>query len=150
ESQQHGKVANTVGDHGLAGGVAVLPAHTIRLVEPEANEQERTHAHAFPTNKHHHEIVARDEYIHKGQKHIEIGEEARVTRVAVHVTAGEDVDERRHKRDEQHHRHTERVHTHLPRNIHRFADTYPVREEGRVYDHGFVMVTGKIAKEQQR
>ncbi len=138
--QQEAEIADAVGDHGLLGGVRVgpgRPPERIHLV-PEADQQERAQAHAFPADEQHQVRVAADQDHHHGDEQVHEDEEAAVAahvvleaHVLVHVADGVDVDERAHAGDDQHHRHRERIHPEVPGDVQR-ADVDPVGERDDV------------------
>ena len=105
EDRRHddAEVTHTVGDHRLTACVTVLPTDGAGLIPPEADEQVRHQTDAFPTHKHHQEVIARHQDQHEHHEHIEEGEEATVLRIAVHVTYGVDVDQAADTRHHQQH-----------------------------------------------
>ena len=76
-----------------------------RLVVPEADQQVRGEADAFPAEEHLDQAVRRHQHQHREGEQREIGEEARLVRVLRHIAPAIQVDERRDAGDHhQHHR----------------------------------------------
>ena len=143
--QQHGPVAHAVDDEGFAAGAGIGGAAGA-LLKPEADQQVRAQAHAFPADEHHQVAVAGHQDQHGGQEQVEVDEEAREAgriavedHVLVHVADGVNVDERAHAGDHQHHRHRQRIDLERPRHP-QVADDQPVEQ---VDGLGLVAVGGQ-------
>src|ERR1051326_5677560 len=98
-------VADAVGDERFFRSVAGFLA-----IEVVTNQQVRTKTHAFPTDKHQHEVVGEHESQHRKHEQIEERKEAIETLFSAHVTNGKDVNEKPNKRDEQRVRAAQAVH----------------------------------------
>ncbi len=97
--QNHAEVAHPVDQKGLLARVRVVAVGVIPPVEPEANEQVRCQAHAFPAHEHAQEVIAEHQDEHGEDEEIQVNEEALVALILVHVLGGIDVDQRTHARD---------------------------------------------------
>ena len=73
------------------------------LVKPEANQQERGHAHALPAHKQLEQVVAHHQNEHGKGEQRNIGKETVVAGIAMHVARGVDVHHERNKRHHAHH-----------------------------------------------
>ena len=87
---------------------AFLPAAgLLRVLEPEADQQVRGQADALPADEQHQQRAAEHQQQHEEQEQVQVGEEARVALVVVHVAGRVDVDQRADAGDDQrHHRAT--------------------------------------------
>ena len=63
---------------------AASPA--LLLVEVVADQQIRTQTHAFPSDEHHHVVVAQDQREHREHEEVQVGEEPVEAVLFVHVT----------------------------------------------------------------
>jgi hypothetical protein len=80
DAEHEAKVAHAVDHEGLdRGGIGR------RLAEPETDQQVRGEAHAFPAEEHLHEVVGRHQHQHREGEQRQVGKEARLVRVLVHV-----------------------------------------------------------------
>ena len=108
EDQEHREqepdVTDAVGDEGLLprdrGGVAL---------EPERDQQVRAEADALPPEEGHEEARAEHQDQHRRGEEVEVGEEPREARIAVHVADRVEVDERPDAGDEQDPRDRQRI-----------------------------------------
>ena len=76
-----------------------------RLVVPEADQQVGSEADAFPAEEHLHQAVGGHQHQHREAEQRQIGEEARLARVLLHIAPAVEVDEAGDGRDDdQHHR----------------------------------------------
>ena len=106
---EHAEVAHAVDDERLLAGVGVPAVQIVALVEPEADQQIRGQAHAFPAHEHAHEGIAEHEDEHGEDEEVQVDEEALEALVVVHVGDGVEVDQRADARDDQRHDHAQRV-----------------------------------------
>ena len=89
---------------------AFLPAAAARLpLEPERDQQVGAGADALPAEEREQEVVGQHEHQHREGEQVEVDEEPRVPRVAVHVADRIQVDQRAHAGDEQRHGDRQRV-----------------------------------------
>ena len=90
ENQRHRQdeagVADAVDDEGLLAGVRSRTA-----LVPEADQQVGAQPHPLPADEHQQVVVGQHQHQHGGHEQVEVGEEARVAGVAVHVADGIDV-----------------------------------------------------------
>ncbi len=102
EQQRHGhdqaEVADAVGDEGLLAGRGVL-----LVAEPEADQQVAAQAHALPADEEHRQAVAQDEHQHREDEQVQVGEEAVVALVLLHVLGRVQVDQEADAGDDQAH-----------------------------------------------
>jgi hypothetical protein len=103
EGEEHGDherdVADPVGDEGLLRGDRVLGA-----LEPEPDQQVAGEPHELPAEEEREQVLAQHQHEHGAEEEVEVGEEALVAGVAVHVAQRVDVDQQAHAGDdEQHH-----------------------------------------------
>ena len=135
---------------------AFLPAAALaKSFVPEPDEQVRAEADALPADEEDREVVREDEHEHREDEEVQVGEEAPVPFLLLHVSDAVDVDERAHERDERQHEGRESVEA--ERDVHRVvARDHPrvdllhdrreafrsvhraehVRDEGREGQHG--------------
>ena len=73
------------------------------LVKVVADEQIRTQAHALPSDKHHHVVVAQNQREHGEHEQVQIREEAIVTILLVHVAGGVNVNQESDSRNNEDH-----------------------------------------------
>ena len=85
---QHAHVADTVHDERLVRRRGVSGD-----LVPESDEEVRSQAHTFPADEKHGVGVREDEGEHRGDKEIEVSEEAPTVSVVLHVSDGVHVDE---------------------------------------------------------
>jgi hypothetical protein len=92
-----------------------------RLREPEADQQVRTEADAFPPDEQHGKVRAQHEHQHETGEQVEIGKVARVlgVRFVVHVRDRVQVNQRPDAADHEHHHCAERVEPERQRNLKR-------------------------------
>ena len=100
EDQKHrdhvSEIADAVGDEGLLRRVAsLLPANVV------ANQQVRAETDSLPTHKEQEQVVGQHQRQHHEHEEVEIGEEAVVARVSVHVAGGIDVNQQTDAGDEE-------------------------------------------------
>ncbi len=79
-------------------------------IEVVTNQQIGAKTHAFPTDKHQHEVVGEHERKHGKHEQVQERKEAIETLLATHVTDGEDVNEKTDKCDEERVRSAQPVH----------------------------------------
>ena len=96
-----------------------------RLAEPEADQQIGCQAHAFPAEEHLQQVVGRHQHQHREGEEREIGEEARLVRLLVHIAPAIEVDEAGHAGN--HHQHDRR---------HRVDAQRPLGVEAAAFDPG--------------
>jgi len=120
DGNQQAEIANAVDHKRLLAGFGIGNA-VLTLFVPEADQQVRAQAHAFPTHEQHQVVVGRHQDHHSHDEQVEIDEEAGVAarvavvaHVGVHVARGVDVDQRAHAGDDQHHRHRKGIHAEIP------------------------------------
>ena len=83
---------------------AFLPATRVgEVVEPEADQQVRGEADAFPADEEDQQRAAQHEQQHEEQEQVQVGEEAAEALVVRHVADRVDVDHRADAGDDQHH-----------------------------------------------
>ena len=99
-------VADAVDDERLLAGVGRR-----LLLEPEADQQVRAEADAFPADEHHQEVRAEHEHEHERGEQVQIREVARELAVGlvVHVGGRVDVDQRADAGDDQDHHRRQRI-----------------------------------------
>jgi hypothetical protein len=85
---EESEVADAVNDEGFFAGVGGGVAR-----EPEADEEIRGEAYAFPADEHEQEVFCEHEREHEEEEEVHVGEEAPVALVLGHVTDGVDVDQ---------------------------------------------------------
>jgi hypothetical protein len=119
DAEREPEVADAVDDEGLLAGVGGG-----LLVEPEADQQVRTQAHGFPEDVQQQEVAREHEHQHREREEREVGEEARVAAVAVHVADRVEVHQKTHAGDHDEHDRGQRVGRELERHIER-ADLDP-------------------------
>ena len=100
------------------------------LLEPEPDQQIRAEPHAFPADIQQQEVVGEHEQQHRGREEVQVGEEARVARVALHVTDRVDVDQRADAGYDQHHHDGELVH----QEIDALASKLPTEIQSKSFD----------------
>ena len=87
ENQRHRQdeagVADAVDDEGFLAGVGGRAA-----LVPEADQQVGAQPHPLPADEHQQVVVGQHQHQHGGHEQVEVGEEARVAGVAVHVADG--------------------------------------------------------------
>jgi hypothetical protein len=105
DAEHEAEVADPVHDECLVAGgrVGELPV-------PEADQRPRAEADALPADEHEEQAVAQHERQHREREQVQIGEEAPVARVVVHVPGRVDVDEPADAGDDQDHHRRELVH----------------------------------------
>ena len=94
DAEDEAEIADAVDEEGLEVG-----EDGGRLLEPEADQQIRHQAHSFPAEEQLQEVVAHDEHEHREGEQRDVGEEALVARVFLHVADGVDVHHQRHEAD---------------------------------------------------
>ncbi len=95
-AEAEAEVADAVDDERLLSG-----ARGRRLLVPEADEGVAAQADRLPADVEHQEVVAQDQQQHAEHEQVQVGEEAPVPAVAVHVADGVDVDEEADRADDQ-------------------------------------------------
>ena len=89
---------------------AFLPALAAEsLQEEEADEQVGGETDALPADEHEQVVVGQHQGQHEEHEEVEVGEEAVVAALVLHVSHGIDVDEEADAGDDQHHDHREMV-----------------------------------------
>ena len=100
EGQEHrdheAPVTDAVGDEGLLAGRGVGV-----VGEPERDEEVRAGAHALPAEEGDEQVVAQHQHQHREDEQVQVDEELRELRVAVHVADRVQVDQRADAGDEQ-------------------------------------------------
>ena len=119
-AEQEAGVADAVGDERLLAG-----ARLVRILEPEADQQVRREAHAFPADEQHEQRAAEHQQQHEEQEQVEVREVARVALVLLHVAGRVDVDQRAHAGHDQRHHRGEAVE--VERDVERAARRSPPR-----------------------
>ncbi len=114
DAQPEAEVPHPVHDEGLlarvGGGL---------LLVPEPDEEVRAEADRFPEDVEHEEVARQHQHHHREHEEVQIGEEAGVARIAVHVAGGVEMDEEPHPgHDQQHHR-GELIHLRRERGLER-------------------------------
>ena len=104
ERDEEAEVADAVGDEGFFACVGGRV-----LEEEEADEQVGGEADALPADKHEQVVVGQHQGQHEEHEEVEVGEEAVVAALMLHVGHGIDVDEEADAGDDQHHDHREMV-----------------------------------------
>ena len=102
DEQAH--IAHSVHDEGLLRGNRIGGN-----VVPEANEQVRGQAHAFPADEEPRVGVRQNQDQHCGDEEVEVGEEATTISIVLHVRDRVDVDERPNEGDQHDEGHRQRV-----------------------------------------
>ncbi len=98
DADEHPQVADPGGEEGLLRGV-----RRRMLLEPESDQEVRGEPDQLPEDVERNQVVGEDEPQHREREEREIGEEAGVPRIAVHVAHREEVDHRAHQgHDHQH------------------------------------------------
>ena len=96
-----------------------------RTLVPETDQQVRDQAHGFPTEEQLQEVVGHDQHQHREREQRDVGEEAVVAFVVLHVADRVDVHHQRDEGDHAHHHRRQRIdleaHFHL-----QGADRHPV------------------------
>ena len=133
------KVADAVDDERLDRGRVGR-----RLAEPETDQQVGGQTHAFPTEEHLQQIVRGHEHQHREGEEREIGEEARLIRLFVHIAPAIEVDEAGHAGDDHQHDRRHGIDPQRPLGIE--AAAFDPGEDGR--DIGFG-VAGQEADEDR-
>ncbi len=133
EDEEHGQreaeVADAVDDEGLLARLTGA-----LLAEPEGDQQVRAEADALPAEEQQQVAVGQDEHEHREHEQVEVGEEAVVALVAVHVADGVVVHHAADDADHQQHDPGERVDLVAPGHV-ELAGRDPVEgvpDEGRV------------------
>ena len=90
-----------------------------RLVVPEADQQVGGEADAFPAEEHLHQVVGGHQHQHREAEQRQIGEEARLARVLLHVAPAVEVDEAGDGRDDDQHNRGQAVDAKRPVDIQR-------------------------------
>ncbi len=103
-AEQETRVADAVGDEGLLAGARIG-----QVVEPEADQQVRGQADAFPADEQHQHRAAEHQQQHEEQEQVQVGEEAAEALVVRHVADRVDVDHRADAGDDQRHHRTQAV-----------------------------------------
>ena len=98
DRQQEAEVAQARDEEGLLGG-----SSRGGTVEPEADEQVGRDTDHLPEHVHHEEAVHEDQPEHGSREQGHVGEVAPVTRIAVHVALGVDLDQERNGGDDDEH-----------------------------------------------
>ena len=88
---------------------AFLPAAALASSEPERDQEVGAGAHALPAEERDQEVRPSTSIEHREDEQVQVGEEPREVRVAVHVADRVQVDQRADAGDEQRHRDRERV-----------------------------------------
>ena len=96
DAEHKAPVADAVRDERFLRGVACFLS-----IEVVTNQQVRAETHAFPADKHQHEVVREHERQHREHEQVQKCEEAIEARFAVHVADGEDVNQEADERDEE-------------------------------------------------
>jgi hypothetical protein len=102
---QEPEVADPVGDEGLLARVGV----GVRGV-PKTNQQVAAEPHPLPADEHDGEAVAQHQHQHRAAEQVQVGEEARVVGVVLHVARRIDVNQKPDEGDDQTEQTGERVH----------------------------------------
>src|SRR5215475_1135817 len=92
EQQEHAqdktKITDTIDDEGL-----VARPRIVVVLVPKSDQGIRAKSHPFPTHEHQQQAVAQNQGEHGGGKKIEVGEEAPVSFIIVHVAYGINMDQ---------------------------------------------------------
>ncbi len=109
EQQEHPdqepEVADPVDDERLLAGVRVGG-----LLVPKTDQQVAAEADALPADEHHREAVPEDQHQHRAAEEVQVGEEARVVGVMLHVPRRVDVNQEPDEGDDQAEQPREAVH----------------------------------------
>src|SRR6266851_3800866 len=135
DAEQEAEIADPVDDEGLdRGGIGAV------AIVPEADQQIRAEADAFPAEEHLDEIVRRHQRQHEEGEEAEIGHEARDRLVVRHVADRIDVDGSRDDADHHHHDGAQRVEAQRPVDL-QLADGEPgeQRDGAAMLEHGDVI-----------
>jgi hypothetical protein len=89
------------------------------LLVPEADEQIRAQAHAFPTDEQHQEVAAEDQHEHEEAEQVQVGEEPRVrpARLVAHVGGRVHVDQHANACDDEDHHGRQRIEPDRPGHV---------------------------------
>src|SRR5580704_3115568 len=86
-------------------------------LEPESDQQIAAQSHGFPKNKQHEEIARHHEHAHRKHEQRQLRKEPRIARVAVHVAARINGDQRADKRNHREHHGRHRVNLDVDMNV---------------------------------
>ncbi|MNK95710.1 hypothetical protein D3C87_1159590 [compost metagenome] len=103
-AEQEAEVSHAVGDEGLVPGVRLGD-----IREPEADQQVRAEADAFPAHEHEGERGAEHEDEHREHEEVQVREVAAEAPVMAHVAHRVEVDQRSDARDHEDHHGRERI-----------------------------------------
>ncbi len=98
DAKREAEIADAVDDEGLDGG-----GIGAGFLEPEADQQIRGQADAFPAHVELHEVVGGHQHQHREGEQRQVGEEARAVRIVAHVADAVEMHQRRDGVD--HHQH---------------------------------------------
>ena len=104
DTEQKAEIAHPVDQKGLEVG-----EDGGRPLVPEADQEVRHQANRFPAEEQLHEVVAHHQHQHREGEQRDVGEEALVARIIVHVADGVDVHHQRYRGHHHHHGRGERV-----------------------------------------
>ena len=110
--QHESQIADAIDDKSLDRG-----SIGAGLLEPETDQQVTCKPDTFPTEEHLHQIIRRHQHEHGEGKQREIGEEARLVRVFLHIAPAVEMDERRHRGHHHQHHGGQRVDAQRPVEI---------------------------------
>ena len=105
DAEAEAEVAHPVDDEGLLARVGGR-----LLLVPEADQEVRAEADRLPEDVEDEEVAGQHQHHHREHEQVQVGEEARVARIVVHVADGVEVDEEAHPGHHQQHHRGELVH----------------------------------------
>jgi hypothetical protein len=114
----------------LTTNALIAAALALGLLEPETDQQIGGEAHPFPAEEHLDEVVRRHQHQHGEGEQREIGEEARLIRVLVHIAPAIEVDERGDGGDHHQHHGGQRIDAQRPVEA-QAARLHPVQHRAR-------------------